>query len=362
MDFLSSLLGGLFGDITFLKGIWIGAVALGGLSSFIMIGLIVHRIFVHRRERKRDIRRKALRMRILEYLETEMDWATAAEIFKAEDGHLLREIVMALLGSVRGDSRDRLIALLMIAGVRDGALKELKEGSPIERLDAVEVVTLFPGPETIAALHEALDDDEPHVRLYAAQSLADLDPDFSVREMIEKLDIGGAIRSRMLRDIFRRVGSHDVMDLIHILKADFDDTITTLALYAIGGVQDFSVVPVVADKMTSKSLDVRAEAMRALTAIGHPGAEKTVLKAFEDEEWPVRAQAAICSGRIGFQSAIPHLRRLLGDGEWWARFRAAEALVKLGSDGVKALEREAKGEGRAAQIAGLVLSEQEARS
>jgi HEAT repeat protein len=52
-----------------------------------------------------------------------------------------------------------------------------------------------------------------------------------------------------------------------------------------------------------------------------------------DEDWRVRAQAARALGAVGVAEAVPELTRALSDRSWWVRFRAALALAQLGDAG-----------------------------
>ncbi|MCK5546702.1 MAG: HEAT repeat domain-containing protein [Rhodospirillaceae bacterium] len=346
-----------FQDMTVLSAVWVSSLFLGVLSSVTMVILVIARAIRNKRDDKLQVHLKALRLRILQFMESNSDLETLQQNFKDENTEHIREMVMQLLGSIKGESRDLLIALLWGIGVRDQALTRLKKGTNIDKLQSIEVLALFTDAPALAALHGAMDDENPNIRLMAAEALAENDPELSVVELVDKLDIGGAVRSRMLREIFLKVGQNHVQDLVDLLEGVAIEDIAVLSLYAIGRVQDYSVVPAVIKQASSKHLNVRAEAMRALMMIGHPKAMPAVLNALEDLEWQVRAQAAICAGVIGFKEAISPLTKLLNDKEWWARFRAAEALVKLGDDGIKALEDVSAGDGRSAQIAQLVLSE-----
>lgn len=357
---LSSLVVGFFQDLTFLSAIWVSSVLLGAISSLTMVGLVIARAISNRRDEKLQVYLKKLRLRILQFMESGSDLETLQQNFRDENILHVREMVMQLLGSVKGDTRDLLVALLWGVGVRDHALETIKKGDDIEKLKAIEVLALFTDMDALAALHHAMDDDNQNIRLMAAEALAENDPGLSVTELVEKLDIGGTIRSRMLREIFLKVGRNHVKDLVDLLEGVAVEDIAVLTLYAIGRVQDYSVVPAVIKQMESKHVNVRAEALRALAAIGHPKCKQAVIAAIDDIAWPVRAQAAVCAGVIGLTDAIEPLSKLLDDEEWWARFRAAEALVKLGPGGITALENASRGVGRSAQIAQLVLSEKEA--
>jgi HEAT repeat protein len=89
-----------------------------------------------------------------------------------------------------------------------------------------------------------------------------------------------------------------------------------------------------------------------------PRALDAVLAALEDPIWEVRAQAALCASQLGSPVVIPRLESLLQDEHWWVRFHAAEALFRLGEDGLKSLRRAARGVStRAAEIAAGLLRE-----
>lgn len=78
--------------------------------------------------------------------------------------------------------------------------------------------------------------------------------------------------------------------------------------------------------------------------------------------WQVRAVAARAAGRIGLQDCMSPLNFLVDDRNWWVRFRAAEALFKMGADGITMLQIRATytgcgGFGRGARMAALILDE-----
>jgi len=103
---------------------------------------------------------------------------------------------------------------------------------------------------------------------------------------------------------------------------------------------------------------IRVGVMQALSLLRDPTALPAVLLAMSDPDWEVRAQAASCAGHIGASAAIEMLEHLLDDDFWWVRYYAAEALFKLGDDGIAALHTIARwGEWRAAEMAGGILME-----
>ena len=370
--------------MTLLVTIWWISVVLVTVPLVTLAGLILRRLYQARVERRMEAHKMALTLLAMIYLEAPVDDGRIREICgdfdlnilqRAASGlveahhrkarrrsylRLLRDIVQDLLGSVRGGTRERLVNLLRTTSAREICLADLRNRRVETRISAIETLALIPDPEIIEALRGMLDDREPDVRLAAARNLVSLGPNLTVDDLVGKLDIGVTIRSRMLREIFRIFASYNASELIRLLESDPPDLIAALSIYALGTAQDYSAVPVIARYAGRPSIDVRAEAMRALAAIGHPDAEPAVLQALRDEAWEVRTEAAICAGRIPLPMSVPLLRERLDDIEWWPRFRAAEALRAMGGEGRTTLEDARMGAGRSASIADMILAEESA--
>lgn len=370
--------------MTLLATIWWISVILVMTPLVTLTGLIVRRLYQGRIARRLEERKKALTLLAMIYLEAPVDDHRIREICgnfdltilqkaaaglvegrrrKAQlrsDLRLLRDIVQDLLGSVRGDTRERLVNLLRTTSAREFCLADLRHRQVNARIRAIETLVLIPDPGIIDSLRGMLDDPEPDVRLAAARSLVTLGPNLTVHDLVGKLDIGITIRSRMLRDIFRILASHDTGELMRLLERDPPDLIAALSIYALGTAQDYSAVAVITRYVRWPSVDIRVETMRALAAIGHPGAEPAVLQGLRDESWEVRTEAAICAGQIPLPTAVPLLRERLEDIDWWPRFRAAEALRTIGGEGRRALEGARLVGGRSASIADMILAEESA--
>ncbi len=224
---------------------------------------------------------------------------------------------------------------------------------------AVASLALFEGIEIETALRGALDDPSPRVSLAAAQALVEFGADLSVRELIERLDIGDEIRSRGVRQLFRDLASNHKDEMLALLDEDLPDMAKAVLLYGLAGLRDPALVPAVVAQCRTPSIDVRAEAMRTLATIGHPDAAPAVLDGLIDPSWVMRAQSAICAGVIRLPETMPLLVELLDDEQWWVRFRAARALVRLGAAGRRTLAILAVREGPASEIARAALAEGE---
>lgn len=368
-------------EITFLASLWWTSIGLAVLSLVTMVGLILRRIHFERYAAVLAERKKALTHLVMIYLDFPINDSRIKETCRNLDMHLLlsvasglveskrftknlridlnllSDIVQDLLGSVRGTDREQVINLLRETPAEKMFIADLRSKHVGTRIKAIEALTLLPGPEVIEALRGRLADRNPDVRFAAARAMVEMGHYVTVDDLVEKLDIGNAIRSRALRDTFRVLASQNTDDLVRLLDSKPPDLITELALYAIGSTQDFSMIPVITRHASWPSVDVRCEALRALAAIGHPAAEPTVLAGLRDESWEVRKEAAICAGTIQLPNAIPLLRANLEDPEWWPRFRAAEALNAIGGEGIKALEDTRRGTGNGAKISDMILAE-----
>jgi HEAT repeat protein len=93
--------------------------------------------------------------------------------------------------------------------------------------------------------------------------------------------------------------------------------------------------------LRSEAEEVRISAARGLGCVGDPACARALIVTLDrtDETWSVRAQAAKALGAIGAAEAIEPLERCLSDRAWWVRANAARALRELGEPGIAALHR-----------------------
>jgi HEAT repeat protein len=276
---------------------------------------------------------------------------------KPGDAVLLGEIVRGLMNLVRGDSRARLRDILRQAGALSEYLAELRNGVERGQLEAIDNLVMFDTPEVIEALWTATNDDNPAVRLAAGQAYAELGDPLRFIELVQRLEIGRSVKSRGLRDMFRRIGARAPAQLAAILATTDNPQTMVLAISGLGHSRDYNLIPEIAKLAASSWVDVRAEVMRTLGIFGHPLGGEAALKGLSDTSWEVRAQAAVAIGRIGVPEALPILERLLDDGEWWVRFRSAAALAKLGESGLLVLRQAAATTSFSGRAAQMILAE-----
>lgn len=334
--------------------LWITSLALAGVALVVMVGLILRRVILDLLARRRAAQRSRLMTAILGWLD---DDETAEPPVQAGQP-LGSRLAMELLQLVRGRDRARLIALMRRTGTDMELCTRIRSGRAAERIEAARALALFVTPETLWALEEGLDDPNPEVRLTVAASLVTLQAAPPLPTLIAKLAIGSIENSRTLSPIFRELARNRKAEFVAALSdPDMAEPVLVLILDALGRTGDYRLIDAVGKATGHSSMNVRAEALRALGAFGHPAAAAIVLRAFDDPAWQVRAQAAIAAGRIGVADAAPRLRQLLADPIWWMRLRAGEALLALGPAGLSLLEAAAAGQGVEAETAATVLAE-----
>jgi HEAT repeat protein len=339
----------------FLHMIWLSSFALAALSVAGMLLLIIRRTILSRGERKRAQWREALMLSIVDYLDgTESDAVTR---LAKQSPEIAGELIGEMRQLVRGAHRDKLSELVVSLRLIEFNLKRLKSRDARQRRLAAAWLVVAPGERVVAALHDALDDRDYHVRLEAARSLAELRAVRSVIELVEKL--GGQVEynSRVLYRIFRQLVPELNDQMLALLRSNHSIPVKVLALDALGRTGDGALVAPISAVAADPSPELRAKAVRALGELGYPDAAPAVLLALDDAFWRVRAQAASCAGRIGCLAAIPRLAELLADEQWWVSYRAAEALYALGEEGRRALASAAASAGRAGRVSELVMAE-----
>jgi HEAT repeat protein len=347
--------------VSFLDALWQVSLAMMAMSLSIVLLLIAYRWIDARNDRHRRRRRGQIEAAIFAFLDGSAD-RDAVVNAAGPRVELVGEVGLELVDLVRGQDRDRLIALLDGLGVARALRRRVEHGRRLARMTAAERLRCFGDEETSAVLRRALEDRDPDVRLAAARSLAEIGALPPLAELVAKLQIGTVQHSQALRHVFRSLGRHHSAELIALLESDAPALAKVLALDALGRSGDYTAIAAIVAASADADIELRAAAFRALGDLGHPAALPAVSRGLADPDWEIRTQAAVCAGRIGFVSLLPKLVALLGDPVWWVRFRSIEALFALGEPGEHAVIAVSQGApGPAARTAQLVLAERGTR-
>lgn len=314
-----------------LDDLWGVSLALSALSLTIMAALIVTR-FVHERRQRTMAHERA---RLLPLL---LDPGRAEELlaWAARPQPLLIGLSVELIGLVRGEDRELLVAAASRHGVAEGLRSRLGSRSARTRISAAEALTWFTDAFTTDALERALEDPHSHVRLTAAMALTESGRAPPLRFLIGHLGLGTRENSMLIAGLLKSIAA-DRPDEVKALIADpgVPTPVKAAAIEALSSTGDYGLVPVINELAlaTDAMNEDLPRFLRALGAFHHPAGAPAVRRWLTGRAWWVRAAAAEAAGRIGLQDVAGTLAAMLDDPDWWVRFRAGEALVRLGPSG-----------------------------
>jgi HEAT repeat protein len=339
-----------------LEGLWLTSLWLAGAALLIMVGLMVARSVSERRKRRSDAKRRRLIPLLLSTQVKPRSFRRAAV-----SSALLADLAVELIQMVRGADKERLTAVAVQAGVPQRLLKQLRSGSSRDRLAAVEALGEFRFEQTVAALHKALDDRNPDVRIAAAMSLASMGHAPPARELIRKLGIGTRESSLLTIGLFEEIAAARPEQIRAVIEDPAGPgLVKAAAIESLSASGDYSLVPTI-NRLAMEAAPASEELPRYLLSLaqfGHPAGIPAVNRALRIGAPPARAAACEAAGRIGVVEAADRLAELLDDEDWWVRFRAGEALARLGRPGRQVLAEVARGPSpRAARAAALTMAE-----
>jgi len=270
---------------------------------------------------------------------------------------LMGEAVLEFLAMVRGVERDRLITALRTINMDERWRRCLFKGRIAGRMVAAEALSIFPSPETVSALREALNQTRSgNLRVALMRSLIELDAAPPLAQVLQDIHRNSGSETLLYIPLMGRLVNGDTRAALRA----FGDPATpprarVILAEALGTSGDFRALRPLCAAAAAPDIELRIASVRGLAAMGHPAAEARILTALQDPVWMVRSAACEAAGRIGLRAAVPLIIIQLSDPVWWVRFRAGEALSALGPTGVRGLQAAAAGPGdlsrRAASLA-----------
>lgn len=166
----------------------------------------------------------------------------------------------------------------------------------------------------------------------AKDSIAALGAD-AVPILVDKLTTKSARERLTVIHILERIGSPAVPHLVRSLKLA-DGLVVQRVCWALGDIGDSAAVEPLMEVSNHARWQVRDQALGALGDIGDSRAGEVVLAGMSDEVGQVRKAAVVAAGKMGYNEAIPMLVHMLGDQFYGARLTAVEALLALDTQAV----------------------------
>lgn len=220
------------------------------------------------------------------------------------------------------------------------------------RLAAAQLLALVGGEDDVPILLRLLHDPHPapaSAALLAARRLRDPALLPALLDLAVGRTEGPLGHKRHVEIVLVDFGDALVDPLLARFETVRDEAGLVTLLRLAGRLGDAALRGELAKRVTSAGLEVRVNAVRALSGLPKQGSVRLLREALDDPAWQVRAQAAAALGRLDARTAGEDLLRALSDPSWWVRLRAALALRQLGWSGQRMLESVQAGDDRYAR-------------
>jgi HEAT repeat protein len=269
------------------------------------------------------------------------------------DWRAVRDVVVGMLGTVRGDTASSLVRLLEARGEFERARSALRSRLALRRARGAYLLGVARQRSDVGLLLPLLADRSAEVRLVATRSLGSLGDPSAATALFEALGpVRGhpGIPSAAAAEVLLSFGTGAVSAVLAALSADDATQREVATLVAAEGALSAAAPRLRSLLAGDPELDVRISAARALGAIGGPD-DVAELAAFTESARPteLRRAAVQALGELGHPDAAPVLSWLLSDPDVRLAQHSGDALVQLGPAGVRALLE--TGDGPAARVA-----------
>lgn len=265
------------------------------------------------------------------------------EVARSARAQLDLVIAIDLAGPRHHPARlERLHRAAHAAGLVEHAEAMRGSRTPIVRGRAALVLgrLRLPGGEVLLA--PLLADRDADVRLAAVTAIAMAETPEAADALVGALCAGLVTPERIIERLAGRWSVDVLLDALDrpATQGEGRSSPRVSIARALGLAGDLRAEPALERLLGDGSDEERVSAARALGQLGTPDAREALTAALDPGfGWPLRAQAAKALGEIGDPRSAPELEAMLGDQAWWVRANAANALRRLGADGIAALER-----------------------
>jgi hypothetical protein len=322
-------------------------LGLGSLAVLLVVVLVLVRATGEALERRAGRRRDELRRLILTALlgEPEESGRARGDLL-ARQGHAWRQVekqAFAMLPKIKGDSHDALVSLLRGRGAAERALRSTGARSLVRRSRGAYELGALGDRSAVPTLLGLLGCHHFLVRRTAVRALGHVGDPVAVTPLLDAVSAEPAL-ARDVVAALQRIGPAAAENLRLALAGlvESEETGRRGALVAtvLGLHGDLAAVDLLDVALRKgRQPGLRAAAAQALGEIGSRAAVPGLVAALAADEPEVKAKAAVALGQIGDASAVPGLSSALGAGEHTTERAVAAALLRLGRDGLAALEQ-----------------------
>ena len=254
----------------------------------------------------------------------------------------LRPSVVAFLTKVRGTPADDLGELLRSRGEIESAKRMLTSRSAVRRARAAYLIGLVRDSDSVALVLPLLGDPHADVRLVAARSLGAIGEPSAASGVLDALRTNHGqmgLPAWVAAEALLAMGAQ-IAPALQIGLASEDPAVRNVCAIVAAHAAFSSTAPQLRILLASDSEgDVRANAAVALGRIGGADDFAVLVRHTDASEATVlRRTCATALGDLGQREGVDTLAVLLGDGDRRLAQLAADALVRIGSEGVARLD------------------------
>lgn len=340
----------------------VAGIAIAALVVVLSTATVLRRYLRHRQERRRAALVEPLRQ-VLIRLVTDPTGDDPCEEHRqllavpSSTWTALEPTVLDMLRKVRGDSRERLVAIVVAHGTVERMRQRTLRPGAVRRAHAAELLGLLRRPEARDDLVRLLEDRDPEVRLVAARALGELGDVSAAAALLRSLTRSRTVPLRVVARSLARLGPSTGPTLIEGLRSSTPMTRSVcaeiLGLLGVTAAQAALVAVLDGDEDD----DVRIRAARALGRVGLPSSLAPLVRATDRDEPPaLRAVAARALGDLGGPGPVEFLEVLLGDADHRVSANAGQSLGRGGPAGLARLRRIADSGGPTADRAREALA------
>lgn len=281
----------------------------------------------------------------ISYLEDETRELTLpAPVTRAATAAL--EPVISLIATLKGHSRDRLIAALESNGYIDRLCALLRSRSASARAQAASILGACKSIAAVPILERALTaDPSPEVRICAAEALGSIGYAPSIPLLLQAAREPSKYQELRLAGVLAAIGAQAIAPIEEALDAN-DPRLTSLLLDVLIDIGGITGPARIAALLEHRSPEVRARAATLLGAAGAIDAAGALAYATRDPMWFVRLRIVKALAQLGVPYEpteraryLETLTHLLYDDNWFVRRNAAAALAQAGEAGEAILRR-----------------------
>ncbi|MBI4747556.1 MAG: HEAT repeat domain-containing protein [Acidobacteria bacterium] len=337
-----------------------GLLVVLGIGVVILLGI---RSYAAWRDRIRLDMRDTTRSKLLTAIQELADpnnngltWVVKPLKPKSQDETAVLKQVMTELSRVLSDEdRWRLAELYEGTGMQAEDMQILRDTKKpwYERARTAYRLGQMRCASAIETLTTALRDPSQEVRLMAIWALTEIGDDRAVSPIVVSLaDANGWELMHAANCLLGMTGelTLPLLDLLRAsgpkrerrerISATVLDLLSEFGQRARNRLNPRACRQAADDLLKSDSVDIRARAVRALTALGIESHDEleVILRCLKDPAWEVRAVTARALGEMQVLDAIPLLIQAVSDEAYWVRHNAAVALKQFGEFGYEALD------------------------